>query len=216
MAINYTTLVAGKATEGSIKWWLNYSRLPSADILTEAEAWLYSRLRTQEMVQTADITIADATSELTTETDYLSPIGIMLDGDSLPLRIVSSDTIMERRLYDTDGVLVEGHPTCFYGSPATGGTGGTYYFDTKMDEQKTGVQWYYGTPTALSGSNETNFLTLRYPTILRCACLMIAHQSRGEGNKASELRQWVDAEITAINEEADLSLFGSQFSMRVA
>lgn len=49
MAMNYSTLIASKTTQGSIANWVNYARLDIDSILTEAQALIYQNLRVREM-----------------------------------------------------------------------------------------------------------------------------------------------------------------------
>jgi hypothetical protein len=47
--MTYDTLVAGKTTVGSIQYWINYARIDSDTVLTEAQATIFQRLRVREM-----------------------------------------------------------------------------------------------------------------------------------------------------------------------
>ena len=68
--MDYTTLVSDNTTNGSIKYWINYSRIDAAGILTDAQAWIYQRLRVRDMLQTADVTISSGASTAAFPSDY--------------------------------------------------------------------------------------------------------------------------------------------------
>jgi len=53
------------------------------------------------------------------------------------------------------------------------------------EEAFSGILLYYKQPTALSGSNETNFLTNRYPSLLRYACMAKAYEHMKDTENAT-------------------------------
>jgi len=70
--------------------------------------------------------------------------------------------------YLADGTKATGWPTWFTDLATQ------LEFNVKAS-QAFAYRWMgYAQPTALSASNQTNFLTQRFPTLLRSACLMIA------------------------------------------
>ena len=204
MTINYTTLVADKSTSGSIKNWVNYDLIPSVDMLTEAEAWIYSTLRVREMEEVGSISISLAASTVTLPTGFRDPIAIKLNSDSEALTLVDRVRFDDEvAIYDSTGALPTGHPSYFTIS------GTNYQFDTVMDEAKSGTQRYYKTPDALSGSNETNFLTTKYPALLRYVCSMIGYEHRKQWDEASRFEQRAANAIAIANAESDLALRGA-------
>lgn len=79
-----------------------------------------------------------------------------------------------------------------------------FEFDCKADEARRYDLTYYKTPDALSASNTTNFLTRRYPMILRIGCL--AGAASFMKDDAEEQKQIVKLMplIEAANAESDL------------
>jgi hypothetical protein len=168
VAYTYTSLIAAKSTTGSIKSWVNYDSIPSTDILTEAQAWIYETLRTREMMVSANLDLDDGASVEALPDDFLDPIALTLDGDAEPLPYVHE--MLFNRTRDEDGALPEGRPSrwTIINEQIT--------FDAQLDEAITARFWYYEIPTALSAANETNFLTSRFPTLLRRACMAFAYE----------------------------------------
>jgi hypothetical protein len=185
---SYTTLVAGKTTAGSIANWLNRGDLPVTTILEEAEAWIYQRLRVREMQQDDAFTFDGGNSSEALPDGFLDPISFKpYDWGGLPLPFVHEDTFRAGR--DTDGDLFEGTPSQWRI------LGETAEVDVICADDFGGRLLYYKQPAALSGSNETNFLTRRYPTLLRTVC---------EAKAFEHMKKWTDALGYLQKAEADL------------
>lgn len=168
--MSYTTLVAGKTTSGSIKEWVNYDLIPSASVLTKAEGMIYQHMRAREMKALATGTISSTNTTMSLSAlRFLEPIVMKLTGSSGgPVDILDADHF-ERRLHiDDDGDHETGTPTVAMV------LGETMHFDVAADQDYNFRLVYVQRPAALSGSNETNFLTDRYPHILEAACLKYA------------------------------------------
>ncbi|MCP5087936.1 MAG: hypothetical protein GY952_14175 [Rhodobacteraceae bacterium] len=182
-AITYTILTGTKSTEDSIKYWLNWGKAPSAAILRNAESWIYQFLRVREMRVRKTGTIAADDTTITLPTGYVEHIQLMLTGSHQCKITMLDEELFELNLaYDGATVnLVAGTPTYF----TTDGT--LAYLNTKAAEAYTYAWWHYATPTALSGSNETNFLTTRYPALLQAACLYWANMFRKD---EAEAERW--------------------------
>lgn len=199
MPMNYTTLVADKATEGSIKYFVRHSEVPSSYILERAQDAIYQILRVREMVKRAEGTIAAATSQLTLPTDLLEIMSLSRTGVNAGRIIMLDQEHFEARLgVDGKGALFEGTPTfCTFDQTKV-------YFDCAADEEYTYRLWYVQKPAMLSGSNETNFLTTRYGNLLEAMCKHYAYEHReNDGKAASELEKAM-AYITKANEEYDM------------
>lgn len=191
----YTILTGTKATEGSIKYWANHSLVPSDQVLTEAEAYIYQYLRIREMRTTAPIAISAGQSTFTLPTAFLEPIQLLFDGWADPLEYVHESLL--RRYKDSTGALYTGEPCQWAIVDETG------QLDTELVDALAGDMIYYATPTALSGSNETNWLTDRYPTMLRYACMAFAYDHRKRRTDATEMRALCMGQIEAANTESD-------------
>lgn len=196
MAINHTTLTAVKTTLGSIANWTNRTDLPTTNILLEAESQIYKKLRVREMQARATMTFSAATQTASLPTGFLDPISFRPYEYSTPLPFVDEDGLNEYR--DSDGVLGTGTPSRWTI------VGETAYVDVLPTTAMSGTILYYKTPTALSASNETNFMTTRYPSLLRHACLFIAHQHMKDMDAATASFQLMEAEIAAANQTNEM------------
>lgn len=199
MAMNYTTLVADKSTEGSIKYFVRHSEVPSTYILERAQDAIYQILRVREMVKRSEGTITAATSELTLPTDLLEVMSLFRTGTNSGRIIMLDQEHFESRLgVDGTGALFEGTPSfCTYDQTKI-------YFDCTADDDYPYRLWYMQKPALLSGSNETNFLTTRYGNLLEAMCKHYAYEHReNDGKAASELEKAM-AYITKANEEYDM------------
>lgn len=196
MAINFTTLTGAKSTESSIKYWVNHGLVPSADILTEAQAWIYERLRVREMIATATVTAAIGASTFTLPTRFLEPIRLLPDGWGESLPFVHEN--LHQRYRDEDGNLEEGDPSEWTIADEVG------VFDSELTTAFSGRMTFYQTPAALVvTTNETNFLTTRFPTMLRYACMAFGYDARKRRADATEMKVLAMAEIEEANRESD-------------
>lgn len=78
-----------------------------------------------------------------------------------------------------------------------------FQFDCKADEARKLDLAFYKTPTALGASNTTNFLTSRYPNILRVGCQAGAASFEKDEEYEKKLAELVGL-IEAANAESDL------------
>jgi hypothetical protein len=204
MAFDYSTLVAGKSTEGSIKAWGGHALLESERILTEAQAYIYQRLRVREMRTTATLSFSSGDSSKSlasvSSNGFLDPIGLKFDGDAEDLPYVHENGLM--RLRDANGALQTGYPSRWSIVDEQ------IQFDVALDQDLTARLMFYETPAPLSASNETNFLTKRFPTLLRRACLMFAWEQRRRPELFAQEQILVEAAIDEANRTADMSRAG--------
>lgn len=107
--------------------------------------------------------------------DFLDPI-VVLDQYMRPLKLRDQKSLMGR--IGTTG----SPPSGFVSSVPTSYciTGEAYNFDCAANAALAYWQVYYQQPAYLSADNQTNFLTNRYPHVLRTACLAIAADFRGD------------------------------------
>lgn len=167
--MDYTTLVAGTASEGSIKNWLNDDTLPSATILAEAEQWIYRRLRVRQMLVTDEGTATASQASVPVDFGYLETRHLALTGtDKATLRQALMEHVESSITYDASGNRSTGKPTHYYDE------GTALAFNVLTDKAYTYRHIYYDTPAALSTATTTNFLTARHPYMLRSACMMFA------------------------------------------
>lgn len=188
MAITYTVLTGAKTVTGSIANWLNRSDLPTANILLEAESLIYERLRVREMTAREALTFSEGVQTVSLPTGFLDPISYTPYewGGALPF--VHEHSLDESRT--SAGVLETGTPSRWTI------IGETAYADVLPTEDFAGLMLFYKRPTALSASNETNWLTIRYPSLLRYACMAKGY----EHMKSQEAASYLQLTMSAIAE----------------
>ena len=185
MAVTWTVLVAGKTTSGSIANWVNRGDLPTENVLIEAEAWIYERLRVREMQASEAFQFDENASSEALPSGFLDPLHFLpyTWGDYLPFWAL--ETFVAGR--DEDGNLFEGTPCAWTIE------GETAKVDVKCSDNFAGMLTYYDTPTALSVSNTTNFLTRRYPKLLRVAAMATAFEHMKDSDRAAAYFQGAEA-----------------------
>lgn len=166
--MDYTSLTGTKATTGSIRSWVNHATVPADEILTEAQAWIYQKLRCREMQTSATGTIAVGSDGFALPSGFIAPLKLTIHDGSEELLYQHEQLFRMPR--DENGDLPEGMPTVW------SIIDNAAQFDAIADEEFDYTLYYYGAPAALSGSNLTNFLTVRYPTLLRRTCMMFAYE----------------------------------------
>ena len=199
--MNYTQLVAPKTTANSIAAWLNWDLAPSTDILAEAESYLYGKLRVQAMKTIASGSIVLNDLSFTMPTDYLAPISMRRIGASAGvIEVFDSQQMEERNCIDAAGNFILSVPTeCqIIGDPARA------YFNVQSDDTYPYRLVYWARKTALSGSNLSNFLTTRYPTLLRAACLFRGFDFKKEYEAADRNEKRLQSLIYDANAEYDM------------
>lgn len=204
MAMSYSTLTGDKTTAGSIKSWAMRSTVESETVVEEAEAWIYRRLRVREMqtVDTSQSLAANAES-LALPSRYLGTVTFMLTSPGrYRLHQMNVLDVERRRPYNSSGVLQVGLPTLFY-TDAT-----NMYFNVKSDRTYTTRHVYWQQPAALSASNETNFVTMKYPRLMRCACMMMASEFLKDYAAMERWEVKATREIAEIDIENDTNLSG--------
>lgn len=204
MGYTFTTLTGAKTVEGSIRAWCNHASVPAEDVLTEAQAFIYERLRTFEMRVTLPFTAAIGASSLTLPADFLAPIKLVIDNgdpDGLPYR---HEAIFTRSL-DEDGDLTEGTPSCWTLH------NDAILFDCELDEAIAGDLWYYAIPDPLSADNQTNFLTRKYPTLLRRACMMFGYEFLKRTDVFKDAMVMTEQAIERANVSSDSARMGQEF-----
>ena len=200
--MDYSTLVADVSTPGSIKSLINYSRIDSEGILEDAQAWVYSKLRVRQMKASANVTISSGASTASFPTGYLDPIQFSIPGVIGRIQLKDEEWFRSHLGWDEDAVLPEGPPSywCDFDD--------TIQLSTKADQAYTAKMVYFKKPTALSGGNETNWLTTRYPHLLRRVCLMYAAENRKEYDMMDRAEIRALQIIDEIKVESDLAMRG--------
>lgn len=202
MSMSYTTLTGSVSTEGSIRYAINYSRIDAEGILEEAQAWIYQRLRVRQMMATANVSISSAASTASFPTGYLDPIHLGIPGYINTIRLKDPEWFRAHMGWDESAVLPEGLPSywCDFDT--------TIQFNTKADQAYTAKMVFFKKPDLLSGSNLTNWLTDRYPTLVRRACLMFSAEARKEFDMMNNAEIKALQMIEEIKVESDLAMRG--------
>lgn len=208
--MDFTTLTAAKDTPGSIRNWINYTLLPIEDVLEDAQAYVYGALRVREMRTRTTLMLADNASEIEQPARMLEPYAIF-DASGMPLRYFGDPAQLEREIpRDITGTVSFGTP----GAWTVEGT--TLRFDARKRPGDTVALTvlHSATPAPLSVSNPTNFLTVRYPNIIRAACLMVGADYRDDDEKYTRFKNRTDELIVRANYETDLTFRGAEFPAR--
>lgn len=199
MPMTYTTLTGSKDTEGSIKYFVRHSEVPSDYVLERAQDAIYQILRVREMLTRLEGTIATDATTLAIPSDMLEPVALLRRAAYKGRIVILDQEHFESRVGEDDtGALYAGTPTfCTYDQS-------NFYFDAKADQDYPYRLWYMQKPAPLSSGNATNFLTTRYPNILEAMCKHYAFAHRqNEGQAATELEKAMGY-ITKANEEYDM------------
>lgn len=179
--MDFNTLTADKATLGSLQNYVNRSDIPVTDILTEAQAYIYERLRVREMMTIVPIVISASSNTAAVPADFLDPIQLVPYGQTGQIKelpYVHETAIATSR--DASGNLILGTPSRWTvsGTNIVVDVAASAPFGTELS--------YFARPIALSGSNTTNFLTLRFPSLLRHACMGFAYEQMKDADRATE------------------------------
>lgn len=201
MAISYSELVAAKSTLNSIKGWINWDLAPATDILSDAEAFIYSSLRIREMKRLATGSILTGSTYLALPVDFIAPRSFWRVGAERGPIDIRDDKMFEETLpLDANGVLPIETPTActIYDDPPFA------YFNAQADKNYPYRLVYWRRPEALDVANETNFLTRRYPVLLRSTCLGYAHMFMKQSDQAQTWLQVASGMIDQANADYDL------------
>ena len=290
MTMTYSTLIDLKTATGSIKNWVNYSKLDVETVLSDAQSLLFDFLRTREMRTTWTFRLAVGDSEIALPARFLEPIGWLKDRtNNLSLRQIIEGDLSSRRVFDEASgsfgtspfttVLGSSQVACdsllhgltqasiitIDGATATGGltldgtwpvvsitdadsfvidvgdratsaaTGGgssatwtasslmsglpmfwaihdeKLQFDAALDTATSFQLAYYRSSELLSTDNETNWITERYPLLLRKACQAQAADFMKDGEEYNKCIQVLTTMAAKVNENADAMYRGAEF-----
>lgn len=149
------------------------------------------------MLTTATGTATASQTGITIADSYLETRSLILTGtESGRLQQTLIEDIEDNYTYDGTGARVTGRPSHY----AADGT--LITFNVLPDKAYPYQHVYYAAPNALGTATTTNFLTTKYPTMLRAACMMLATQfTKADDQQAWEVRTL--AEIGQANREDD-------------
>lgn len=204
--MNYTTLIAAKTTAGSIKSWVNYSRLDVAQIVEEAQDLIFQTLRVREMRTVGALSMSGGDSSVAVPADFLDPIKLTDKTNNVDLKLQSESMLENFRAY-SGGVLTSGTPARYsIWSEA-------FQFEFKYSGAASLSLVYFKKPALLvATTGETNFLTDRYPHLLRTACVALAHDFMDNAAEYDKAVARLSGLIQKANEESDLATRGAVLS----
>lgn len=196
MPTNYSTLVGGLSTSGSIKAWTNKGDCPSEQILDEAQAAIFRILRIREMETVAIGTLTASATAEPVPSDYLGCIDFrLISPDNYPLNRITPVQLEVVRSRTTSGEISTASPSNFtvYGT--------NLEFDSAMDQARVYRLAYYKEPARLSTLNETNFLTQKGVKLLNAACYMAASQWKQDMKESEYWEQQMQIAAAALSAE---------------
>lgn len=208
MSTSYSILTGPKNTPGSIRYWVNWNKAPVESIVSQAESWVFQTLRCREMKtrETGQI-LTDATT-MTLPNGWRGLIDLRLRGDYTHQIVLRDPQVFEEALtYETDGSLSAAAPyECTVDAS-------TIYLNRKADQDYNYRMWYWKAPTALSETNETNFLTDRYEYLFQAACLYIANMHRKDNEESQRWMAIAMQGIEQANVEVDMEASAAEYEI---
>lgn len=200
--MDFTSLTADKTTSGSIRRWVNHADVDSDAVLEDAQALIFQTLRVREMrSEFTPLTLSAGDTFKALPAGFLDPIALYDQTNSIKLRLRSEEWLGDQRAYE-NGAMTSGTP-CNYAIFSE-----ALQFDVAYEAAATLRLLGFKAPTLLSPANPTNFLTTRYPHILRAAALARAFSYRNSDERADKELTLLAAYIAKANAEADLTYRG--------
>ncbi len=162
--------------------WLGRSDLgsPIDDFIDLAEARIYGELRMGWMDAQTTLSFSAGTRSVTLPTDFLEARQVMLNTN--PLQVLEAKSgVWGRSVYPDTGA--QDRPLYY---SVTGSHGGGYRLDVhpSPDSAYDVLVKYYAKPTALSTSNETNWITDNAPDLILFGALVESAPYIGDDPRA--------------------------------
>lgn len=204
MALSYDTLVADKNTRGSIKSWVNASSFDPIGLLEEAETHICNQLRVREMITiTTPSAMVIGTPTLALPDRWRGSLSFQITGtDQAVIELHEPADVEAAFQYDSDGNRVDTKPLSYYAAATL------IHFDSPPDKTYATRMVHYQAPLPLDAGNPTNFLTARYPRMLRCACMWLANEWMKDDAEKNYWATITQGLIDEANQEADLDRMG--------
>lgn len=197
--MDYATLVAPKSTAGSLQDRINYSSLPSAELVKNAQDEIFARLRVREMRKSLTITLAQGAFSAPLPDDYLDP-EVILDQYSMEIKRIGDQRLLARRCY-ANGVLIQSIPCRF------GVFDDLFQFDCAANAAMTLNGMYYAALYVDADTN-TSFLTTRYSNLFWAVLQKFAYGYRKDMDAAKMWAAEVESLFEQIEQSDDLSYRG--------
>ena len=210
----FTIMTGTKGVEGAIKTDVNHSLVASAIMLTQAQAWIYQRLRVRKMKTVATGTMTASQGVITLPTRYkqgidfkITPTGATLAASNLKRKDL--EWVEDRWTYDGTGVRTNGRPR-FWATSET-----DIVFEQLTDQAYEYRFRHFQSLPALSTDTETNFLTEDHPGLLHAANMFRSFAFLRNIPQRDYWHQVALAEINDANVADDLEREGEEMVMEV-
>lgn len=197
--MDYDLISGPKATEGSLRNWINYDPIPVDQILRDAESLIYARLRVREMRASVPIAITAGNVSSPLPARFLDPIALHDSKAGIYLTLRDERELLGLIARDAAGAVIsqEASNYAIYNEALN--------YDAAWPDARSLTLMFYQAAAPLSASNKTNFLTTRYPRMLRSALLAFAADYRQDDANYTRWMTQAVGMMEGANVEADLS-----------
>lgn len=202
--MDYNSLVASKGTSGSILTFTKYNLVDVEAVLEDAQSYIYQRLRVREMRGYLTITTNTTDDHLFFTGGFLDSIYLRHRVLGIEIELLNEEQLFRRRVYDTDGDLIEGAPTAYCM------ISDRMVFDVQPDQEYDLDHVFYYTIGFLSAETPTTYISAKYPHILRQACVGLAGQHMKDYDEAKTALALCDAMIDDAKVQDDLARRGQR------
>lgn len=218
--MDWTSLTGSTTTVGSLARWLNTSTLSAGtdgdadSILQEAVGWISSELTHWRSMTSATGTMTIASDAVTFPSDFDEANIFYITGvNSSKMTMKTPQDVIAAWAYDGNGVRIQQQPTIYYVDKDM------LRMDSPADQAYPYVLIYYSQIPALSESDPTNFLTIYYPRLVRCACMMHAAEwAKDNGMGAYDRTYWEQLAQQALDSaqaDSDRSRRATEFAAQI-
>ena len=215
---NYTTLIGAKSVSGSIKEFVNNDIIPVETIVSNAELFIYQRMRTRQMIVYTTSALGTNADGLALPARFRGPIYFEFRADGTSAKSVPElkdlPFVLNAVTYDGTGGTSSGLPS-FYAIDGTG-----LRFEKKSNLNRPTLFAHHAGLVALTSATggagtTTNFLTSDYPRLLMAACAMYAYEWMEQERDKLYWLKIAEAEIGQANSEGEQqSLVGADISLQ--
>ena len=204
--MDYDSLIAPKGTPGSIANWVNFSDalLPLSDILEEAQALIYDMVRLRAMYATRDLAVTGGEIAVDLPDDLMDLTGVW-DQFQSQLAALDQISLERRRAKQSDGTWETSTAPTAYAM-----FGEQLQFDLAPDADITLRISGAFQPAMLGPTNKTNWLTKRYPHILRPACVAKAADFLNDQVRYDRAFNQLAALLKTAQQSDDMAVSGMQ------
>lgn len=199
--MDYSSLTGAKTSAGSIKRWINDTSLDIDAILEEAQALIYGLLRVREMRSEIVLNAVSGDLSIALPTGFLDPMALKDLTNLIDFDLNTPSEIHGLRVYESLTVISAIPMRYAIWEEAL-------QFECRYDSNATLSMLYFKTPTALSLGNPTNFLTARYPHLVRTACVAAGQDFLNHDAEYDRQMKKLAGLIETINSKDDFSYRG--------